>query len=60
MSKTALLSMIRPEQFADAAKRNEKHNMRFRAYLKKHADETELDWCFAIQEFDSLEQEIQY
>lgn len=52
--------MIRPEQFADAAKRNEKQNMHFRAHLKKHADETELDWCFAIQEFDSLEQEIQY
>lgn len=35
--------MIVPDKVFEAAKRNENKNYKFRAFLKNHADETELD-----------------
>lgn len=39
--------MISPDKVFEAAKRNENKNYKFRAFLKNHADETELDEQFS-------------
>lgn len=51
--KNSQKSMIRPPEVAEAAKRNEKENVRFRSYLKRVADPDELD-----RQFLALHQEI--
>ena len=38
--------MIKPEEVAGQAKRKENENIRFRSYLKNHADEETLDRQF--------------
>lgn len=38
--------MVKPEQVAEYAKRKENKNLRFRTYLKTHADEQNLDRQF--------------
>ena len=38
--------MIRPEEVYGAAKRKERENLRFRSFLKGHADDEELDRQF--------------
>ena len=38
--------MIKPEDVAGQAKRKENENIRFRSYLKNHADEETLDRQF--------------
>lgn len=45
--------MVKPEQVAKYAKRKEKENLRFRTFLKTHADETNLD-----QQFLKLHKEL--
>lgn len=40
--------LIRPEELAEAAKRKEKENMRFRSFLKRVADPAELDKQFLV------------
>jgi hypothetical protein len=47
--------MIKPEEVEEYAKQKENENLRFRTFLKNHADETKLDEQFAINGGDFMD-----